>query len=205
MDFNDEHTISISDSVVNTEPFRFDFEHVKSSTSLEITHTNYLQMNISEPLNQALIYVLIYQPHDAIEFIANFLIDWSRRKTYQQLIAQNTNIPCEKQNNSEEEQKKKLIFQYDKHVLTSYQGDWHVDPRTDDEREPLNIIFERKQEIYRPNIKQYIHTHDTASETDRDIRNNFDDNETHICHNDNLSSLTYFSQLKDKIIRCNES
>ena len=72
MDHKDEQSISdASKSIDDTEPFPLHPVQVKSSFSLSNTDTNYLQINVSEPLDHALTYVLIYRPHDAIEFIAS--------------------------------------------------------------------------------------------------------------------------------------
>jgi len=104
-----------------------------------------------------------------------------------------------------EKQQKEIVFEYDKHLLTSYQWDYHINPRTDDEREPSNHFQEQKQQFHRTNIQQYIHTHDTASGFDDEMKSNQDNNRNRICHDSNLSSFTYFSKLKDKIIKCDES
>ena len=52
-----------------------------------------------------------------------------------------------------------------------------------------------KQEIPR----QFLHLHDTATGF------NDDDNYPHRCQNSNLIDLSYFSQLREKIIKCDES
>ncbi|CAF1636167.1 unnamed protein product [Adineta ricciae] len=196
MDHEDEQPISdASKSIDDTESFRLHPEQVKSSFSLSNTDTNYLQINISESLDHALTYVLIYRPHDPIEFIAigfrnhlDFLINWSRQKTQQENKSQ-LRIKNESDhgnfivNQQEEEQPTKI----EENVSTS------------DERDGL------LEQIYRTKFQQSIHTHDTASGMDDDIRNNFDSNETRICHNDHLSTMAYFCQLKEKLIRCHDS
>ncbi|CAF1318710.1 unnamed protein product [Adineta ricciae] len=196
MDDKDEQPISdASKSIDDTEPFPLYLEQAKSSFSLNNTDTNYLQINVSEPLDHALTYVLIYRPHDAIEFIAiefrnhlDFLIDWSRQKTQQV-------NKSELRPKNESDREKFIVNQQEEEQLTTI--DENVS--TPDERD------EFREQIYRTEFKQSIHTHDTASGMDDDIRNNFDRNENHICHNDHLSTMAYFCQLKEKLIRCHDS
>jgi hypothetical protein len=110
----------------------------------------------------------------------------------------------------QEKQQQEIIFEYDKHLFTSYQWDFHINPRTDDEREPSTSYFEdQKQQthrsFHRTNAHHYIHTHETASGFDDEMKSNQENNRSHICHDGNLSSFTYFSKLKDKMIKCDES
>ncbi len=109
-----------------------------------------------------------------------------------------------------EKQQQEMIFEYDKHLFTSYQWDFHIDPHTDDEREPSTSYFqEQKQQthrhFYKTNTQHYIHTHDTASGFDNAMKSNQENNRSHICHDGNLSSFTYFSKLKDRMIKCDDS
>ncbi|CAF2955755.1 unnamed protein product [Rotaria sp. Silwood2] len=213
---------------VNTQVFTVDSDQINISSSFNNSSTHYLCLSISEPLSYALAYVIIYRPEDAIEFIANYLINWSRNKTRQKLIDQETNniltsIKIYHQqclNNEQQkieakrlliERKKKqqheIVFEYNKRLFTSYKWDFYINPRTDDEREPLNY-FEKQQiyqQIHTTNIQSYIHTHDTASGFDDEMINNRENNKNRICHDGNLSSFTYLSKLKDKLIKCDES
>jgi hypothetical protein len=112
-------------------------------------------------------------------------------------------------NERKEKQQQEIVFEYDKHLFPSYQRDVHVDPHTDDEQEPSSHFQEQKQPIHqqyhRTNTQQYIHTHDTASGFDDEMKNNRENNRSRICHDGNLSSFIYFSKLRDKIIKCDES
>lgn len=47
--------------------------------------------------------------------------------------------------------------------------------------------------------RQFLHLHDTATGFDDDH------NHPHRCQNGNLTDLSYFSQLREKIINCDES
>jgi hypothetical protein len=69
-------------------------------------------------------------------------------------------------NKHNEEQQQ--VFKYDKHLLTSYQENFHNKPHTDDEREPSIHFQEQKQQTHRINTSQYTYTHDTASGFDDD-------------------------------------
>ncbi len=107
----------------------------------------------------------------------------------------------------EEEQREKIVSEYDKHLFTSYHEDFHIKSHADDERELSSHFQEQKQQTHRTNTPQYIHTHDTASgfDDDDEMKSNQENNRSHICHDGNLSSFTYFSKLRDKIIKCDES
>jgi hypothetical protein len=107
----------------------------------------------------------------------------------------------------EEQQQEKIISEYDKHLFTSYQEDFHIKPHPDDKRESSSHFQEQKQQTHRTNTLHYIHTHDTASGFDDndEMKSNQENNRSHICHDGNLSSFTYFSKLRDKIIKCDES
>jgi len=107
----------------------------------------------------------------------------------------------------EEEQGAKIVSEYDKHLITSYHEDFYIKSHADDERELSSHFQEQKQQTHRTNTAQYIHTHDTASgfDDDDEMKSNQENNRSHICHDGNLSSFTYFSKLRDKIIKCDES
>ncbi|CAF1041226.1 unnamed protein product [Adineta steineri] len=168
----------------------------KSSTSFNSTYTNYLHICIGEPLQHALASVIIYRPEDPIEFIADFLIKWSCKKVREQQESETKHLLIM----HKEKQKKEIVFEYDKHILTSYQYTYCIDPRTDDEREPMTNHFQEQKQ-------QYIHTtYDTIiGVDDDDVKNNPKKHKSHMCHDDTSSSFTYFSRLKDKIIQCDES
>ncbi|CAF0915498.1 unnamed protein product [Rotaria sp. Silwood1] len=212
---------------VNTQVFTVDSDQNNLSSSLNNVSDHYLWLSIGEPLSYALAYVVIYRPEDSIEFIANYLINWSRNKTYQKLINQETNnkltsIETYQQQcfineqkkieakrlliERKEKQQQEIVYEYNKRLFTSYQWDFYINPRTDDEREPCNH-FEKQQiyqQIHTKNIQSYIHTHDTASGFDDEMMNNQENNKNRICHDGNLSSFTYLSKFKDKLIKCDE-
>ncbi|CAF1401459.1 unnamed protein product [Rotaria sordida] len=217
---------------INTQNFTIDSDQINLSSSFNNNLSNhYLCLNIGEPLSYALAYVIIYRPEDAIEFIANYLINWSRKKTRQKLIDQETNNiltsmeiyqqQCfinEQQKieakrlliERKKKQQQEIIFEYNKRLFTSYQWDFYINPRTDDEREPSNHF--EKQQIYQQipttNIQSYIHIHDTASgfdDDDDETVNNQENNKKRICHDDNLSSFSYLSKLKDRLMKCDEA
>jgi hypothetical protein len=99
-----------------------------------------------------------------------------------------------------DEQQKKEV----KHLLN--EEDFHINSHKNDEQESSNYFQEQKQQPHRTNISHYIHTHDTASGFDDDkMKSTQENNKSHICHDGNLSSFTYFSKLRDKIIKCDES
>ncbi|CAF1470615.1 unnamed protein product [Rotaria sordida] len=187
---------------INTQNFTIDSDQINLSSSFNNNLSNhYLCLNIGEPLSYALAYVIIYRPEDAIEFIANYLINWSRKKTRQKLIDQETNNILtsmeiyQQQCFINEQQKieaKRLLIEHD-------------------EREPSNHF--EKQQIYQQipttNIQSYIHIHDTASgfddDDDDETVNNQENNKKRICHDDNLSSFSYLSKLKDRLMKCDEA
>jgi hypothetical protein len=142
--------------------------------------------------------------------ILDFLIDWSRKTTRQKVIDhKSNNILVQSLVNKQEEKssqhllkeckEEELVFQSDKHLSSSDQDNSH------DKQESSNYFQEQKQQTHRTNTQHYIHTHDTASGFDDQMKSNQENNRNHICQNDNLSSFTYFSKLRDKIIKCDES
>ncbi|CAF3618141.1 unnamed protein product [Rotaria sordida] len=174
---------------INTQNFTIDSDYINLSSSFNNNLSNhYLCLNIGEPLSYALAYVIIYRPEDAIEFIATKRLLIERK----------------------EKQQQEIIFEYNKRLFTSYQWDFYINPHTDDEREPSNHF--EKQQIYQQipttNIQSYIHIHDTASgfdDDDDETVNNQENNKKRICHDDNLSSFSYLSKLKDRLMKCDEA
>jgi hypothetical protein len=155
--------------------------------------------------------------------LIDFLINWSRQKLIDQetnRISTSIDMYHEQYRIDEEEKKEakrllierrknqqqELVFEYDKLLFTSYHWDSPIDPRTDDEREPSKHYQEQKQQIhrqfYQANAQQHLHTHDTASGLDDQTESNRGKS---ICNDSNLSSFTYFSKLKDRIIQCDET
>lgn len=99
----------------------------------------------------------------------------------------------------QEKQRQEIFLAYDKHVYASFHCNFPIDPRTDDEREPASRFPEELEHMSQPLFHQaprpsQIHTHETASAST-----------TRRCHETNLSSSSYFSQLKEKIIECDDS
>lgn len=138
--------------------------------------------------------------------IADLLIDWSRKSARQKLIDHESKVPSstneQEANDSKyllKKSKEETASEADKHLSSSEQED----SRRVDERESSHYFPEQKQQAPRENI----HTHDTAS--------GFDDNHDHaelqsnrennLCQNGNPSLATYFSKLRDKLIKCDES
>ena len=116
------------------------------------------------------------------------MIDWSRQKIQQ---------------TNKGQLRQKIESDHEKFIVNQQEDEQPTrtaeNISTSDERD------EFREQIYRTKFKQSIHTHDTASGMDDDIRNNFDRNEKRICHNDHLSTMAYFCQLKEKLIRCHDS
>ena len=159
------------------------------------------------------------------------MIDWSHKKAHQQSIDQEMNtiltsieinlrqcsINEERRKEAKrlliehkEKQQQELVFEYDKHLFSTNEWDIHINPRTDDEREPfVSPLQNQKQKIHREvhsnNIQQYIHIHDTASGSDDAMITNEENNKNRLCQDGNLSSFIYLSKLKNKLIKCNES
>lgn len=152
--------------------------------------------------------------------IVEFLIDWSRETIRQGTIdderrkALNSFTKQHKQtglHDKEDEenalehqhnQKRRLIFEYDQRLFTSYQWNFHLDPRTDDEREPtMNFIDQGHEQmnlkvIDRFHIPVYIHSHETSTGIDNE-------------HHEQLPSPSsicgYFRHLNQRIRRCDEN
>jgi len=124
--------------------------------------------------------------------LAQCFIDEQQKKEVKHLL-----------NECKEEKQEQEI---DEHLFRSYQEDFHINSHKNNEQESSNHFQEQKQQTHRTNISHYIHTHDTASGFDDDkMKSTQENNKSHICHDGNLSSFTYFSQLRDKIIKCDES
>ncbi len=96
-----------------------------------------------------------------------------------------------------------LKHESDKYLssLSSHQENSHINSHPNDQQE-LSSYFQKQID------QTNIHIHDTASGFDHDdhdeIKINQENNRIHRCQNDNLSSFTYFSKLRDKIIKCDE-
>lgn len=96
------------------------------------------------------------------------------------------------------DREEKLVFQSDKHHQDNNSP---INPKIDDQQKFSNYFQEQKQ-----HTQHYIHTHDTSTGFDDDDNDKMKSNqENHRCQNGNLSSFTYFSKLRDKIIKCDES
>ena len=91
------------------------------------------------------------------------------------------------------EEEGRRVFEYDKHVLVSNQWDLHIDPRTDDEREPVSLLRTEEQVYVQPPSQMHpihpLHTHDTASGSD----------------DQQPLSLPYFTRLKNQIRLCHDT
>jgi hypothetical protein len=104
----------------------------------------------------------------------------------------------------EKKQEPEIIFETDQQLVPLYQENFPINSHTNDEGELSSHFQEQKQQTHRTTIQQFTHTHDTASGFDDEMKSNQENNRSHICHDGNLSSFTYFSKLKDKIIKCDE-
>jgi hypothetical protein len=107
----------------------------------------------------------------------------------------------------QQKQRHEIFLQYDKHVYASFRSDFPIDVRTDDEREPTSKFPKELEQISEPldrraSLPPPIHTHDTGSGADDQVTSA---PTTRRCEEGNLSSLSYFSKLKEKIIGCNDS
>ena len=90
----------------------------------------------------------------------------------------------------EDQRESQMVFEYDKHVLVSNQWDVHIDPRTDDEREPASLLQPEEQvHVRSPSRIRPLHTHDTASGSD----------------GQQPFSLPYFTRLKNQIRQCHDT
>ena len=95
-------------------------------------------------------------------YVIDFLIAWSCKKTRQKLIDEETNTTekyheqCsikERQKKEikrlliehKEKQQQEMIFEYDKHLFTSYQWDFHIGPHANDDREPSTSYFQEQK------------------------------------------------------------
>ena len=91
----------------------------------------------------------------------------------------------------------------DKHFSSSsYQEASHINSHRDNEEGELLSYFD--EQTHR---QQYLHTHDTASGFDDHdpMKSNDENRRNYLCQDGNLSSFTYFSKLREKIIKCDES
>lgn len=154
--------------------------------------------------------------------IVEFLIDWSREKTRQaiideerretlaQLTKQSEESRFEEETKSarirsnierKHHQKAAFIFAYDQQLFTSYQWNFHLEPRTDDEREPTMNSFDQGHEemsrlvIDRFHIPVYIHPHETSTSML---------NDEHEVLPSSVSSCGYFRDLREKFRRCRD-
>lgn len=92
--------------------------------------------------------------------------------------------------------------QSDKHLSSFQQEDFPIDQHDDNEEKPSNYL--KEQEQLRTH-RQIIHMHDTATEFDGDDDPMKNNSHLHRCQNGHLSDLSYFSALREKIIKCDES
>ncbi len=146
--------------------------------------------------------------------IIDLLIDWSHKKLIEQkrnsMLMQSLINEQQQQETKhlfnerkEEKQEPEIIFETDQHIVPSYQENFPINSHTNDEDELSRHFQEQKQQTHRTTIHQFTHIHETASGFD-EMKSNQENNRSHICHDGNLSSFTYFSKLRDKIIKCDE-
>lgn len=135
-----------------------------------------------------------------IYYVIDYLVKWSRNKTRQKLIEQETN------------NKLTLIEPYQQEEISksfsiSHQSDVYNNLIIDDERKLSNLSKEHEilHPIHTNNISRYIHTHETACGFNDSLLGNQEYNKIQICNDGNMSSLTFLSNLKDKLIKCDES
>ena len=144
--------------------------------------------------------------------ILDFLIDWSHRINQQKLSDHQSKVqtspPTTTTSQSEENDRKYLLKEMsstsDKHLSLFQHEDFSIDQQNDSEAKPSNYVKEQEYQQART-PRQFPHMHETATGLDDDDDLMKSNSHSHRCQNDNQSDSSYFSALREKLIRCDES